>query len=740
MRIDVEHVSLVVKPMSKKNVSQGLIDSAIEKSWGKVAPFWPLKNLIATNPLSGFESYSFKTALKKMQVLFQQPDLPEKMHAVNRVSMKWLQAFFDDGQATISMPLREKGFFSSVLSLLPFDNELELTLRQRSWLAGLPKKAETVIAECLLYLGIPTNEYERFLLLQLTSLPGWAAYVQYRVNWADDADAGKHNFVTHAGYLAVRLGLTCLLWPQGRYLLAWNAQACAQVGLDKHYQVIYDSINQAEDRYRQRLLIQLAKHSEVERSGLQAQFVFCIDVRSEPFRRAIEMEGSYETFGFAGFFGMPIAVESDRGEKYASCPVLLKPSHVVREKIPTSHLRRKNYAVSAKSLYQSVKYNFATPFALAESIGLVSGVWAGFKSLLPSLARRVQRKFSSSHFDQSTCQVVSEDVSLEEKIAYATGMLKAIGLTQRFSPLVVLCGHGSATENNAYASSLDCGACSGRAGGPNAQVMAAIINEQAVRKGLKANGIFIPDDTIFLAAEHNTTTDAVIFYQQKMTTDQQQKRRVLIQMLELAKKTNNKARQQDFGENGEGQTVTQRSQDWAQVRPEWGLAKNAAFIVGPRSMTQSIDLEGRAFLHSYDWKKDEDCASLTAILTAPMVVAQWINSQYLFSTLDNAVFGGGDKVTANVTGKFGIVQGNGSDLMTGLPLQSVYKDDLQPYHEPMRLLTVVCAPCRYVESVVMNEAVLQKLFGNGWVTLVCLDPESNKQYLLQNTLTWQELN
>jgi len=71
------------------------------------------------------------------------------------------------------------------------------------------------------------------------------------------------------------------------------------------------------------------------------------------------------------------------------------------------------------------------------------------------------------------------------------------------------------------------------------------------------------------------------------------------------------------------------------------------------------------------------------------VVAQWINAQYLFSTENNAIYGGGSKVTKNIVGKFGIMQGNASDLMTGLPLQSVHSSDKTSYHEPQRLMTVV---------------------------------------------------
>jgi uncharacterized protein YbcC (UPF0753/DUF2309 family) len=181
-----------------------------------------------------------------------------------------------------------------------------------------------------------------------------------------------------------------------------------------------------------------------------------------------------------------------------------------------------------------------------------------------------------------------------------------------------------------------------------------------------------------------------------------------------------------------------RSMDWAEVRPEWGLARNAAFIVGPRDLTRAVNLEGRCFLHSYDWKKDPTGKFLTTILTAPMVVAQWINSQYLFSTIDNVAYGGGSKITQNVTGKLGVMQGNASDLMHGLPLQSVFAADGEPYHEPLRLLTVVYAPRSILDAIIPTQNVLKKLFGNGWVTIVCIDPSDNHTYLLKRDLSWKK--
>ena len=72
------------------------------------------------------------------------------------------------------------------------------------------------------------------------------------------------------------------------------------------------------------------------------------------------------------------------------------------------------------------------------------------------------------------------------------------------------------------------------------------------------------------------------------------------------------------------------------------------------------------------------------------------------------------KSPKTLLGKIGFMQGNASDLMTGLPLQSVYSSDRQAYHEPQRLMCVVYAPLTMIEKIVHTQPALQKLFGNGW--------------------------
>src|SRR5690606_17232268 len=84
--------------------------------------------------------------------------------------------------------------------------------------------------------------------------------------------------------------------------------------------------------------------------------------------------------------------------------------------------------------------------------------------------------------------------------------------TKNFGRFVLVCGHGSRSENNPYYSALDCGACGGSHGDPNARVFTSMANNPDVRRVLKDHGLAIPEDTWFLAAKHNTTTDRVTLY------------------------------------------------------------------------------------------------------------------------------------------------------------------------------------------------------------------------------------
>jgi hypothetical protein len=171
--------------------------------------------------------------------------------------------------------------------------------------------------------------------------------------------------------------------------------------------------------------------------------------------------------------------------------------------------------------------------------------------------------------------------------------------------------------------------------------------------------------------------------------------------------------------------------DWSQVRPEWGLSRNAYMVIGRRSLTMDMSLEGRSFLHSYDYRLDPMQRLLENILTGPLVVAQWINMEHYFSTVDNEKFGSSSKVYHNVAGRFGVMTGGLSDLRTGLPSQTVLDKGL-PYHEPLRLITLIEAPLEHARRAVESVVTVKNLVLNDWIRLLVIDPEKQNVYTYNN--------
>lgn len=742
------------------NTKTNSIHVLSKQAWQKISPVWPLKTFISRNPLQGLEHLSFEEALKQSNYYFEQTSLPPEMEAINRETIKWCQAFFDHGQATFVMPDRHLGFYRSWKKLAIYDPRIHGQNSEKlHWLMGLEENAESAIVTCLNCLNPKESQREKILSYLLTTIPGWAGYIKYLVEWSSALSLSKIP-VTLQDFLAIRLVLGCLLWPKMAHSPVITQQEkmnyiplINQLLKVKNKEEIYK--NQLLSFLKTKGIQMVAKHNN---NKPETQIVFCIDTRSEPLRRALEAQGNYETIGFAGFFGLPVNIfDYDLKQAFPSCPVLMKPEDTIEETVNCSpqqserDKQRIGIQTKIKLFYQSLKYNFVTPFALVEILGPWCGLWMLAKTLNPLWALKL--KGIASNLIRSELPRVphlaptenTRGISLMKQCTYAENALRMMGLTHKFAPLVVFCGHGSETQNNAYASALDCGACGGRHGGMNAQLLSIILNQENVRNELTRRNINIPNNTHFLAAEHNTTTDEVtIFSNETLLEEGKLILKKLTSDLHLARHKVAKWRSHRMGYKGRRflEHTRKRSMDWAQTRPEWGLAGNASFIIGPRSLTKEINLNGRAFLHSYDWQNDTNGWQLEIIMIAPLIVAQWINSQYFFSTLNNIAYGSGSKITHNLTGKIGIMQGNASDLMHGLPLQSVCIKDQIPFHEPLRLLAVVYAPVDRVELIIKKQEILQKLFGNSWMSLIVFDPtdKDSAAYSLKTDLTFGKVS
>ncbi|MBY0407929.1 MAG: DUF2309 domain-containing protein, partial [Rickettsiales bacterium] len=407
---------------SRPGASQhSALQDGIARGWDRIAPFWPLESLVAVNPLQGFENLAFEEALSQGEAYFQHDHLPAPMEAVNRETIKWMQLFCDEGQATLPMPGRAQGLYAAWRALAPLDACLHRgDARAKARLAALPESPEAAISESALKLGLAPEQYEPFFTLLLTTLPGWAAYLKYRTDWASK-ERHRHP-ATKEEYLALRLSLLCVLWPEAKQLLDWHSEQCRKPARwTQHMQAI--SAN--ESRYRQQLLQQLTQQDIFIRRGTpKAQLVFCIDVRSEPFRRALEGQGYYQTFGFAGFFGIPVDIRQDAAEEnHACCPVLLKPRHQVRE-VPAGDAaeceKDRTGLARLRALlrhYQSAKYTFTAPLALMETLGVGAGAWMGLRSFAPSLAARLKSQLSEAIRPVRPTMPLLDGLSLAEKCA-----------------------------------------------------------------------------------------------------------------------------------------------------------------------------------------------------------------------------------------------------------------------------------------------------------------------------------
>jgi hypothetical protein len=687
-------------------------------------------------------------------------------HVVTDIS-RHCAAHYDHGQAAWPNPWRHLPLYEAWRESARTSRRMDMLgiTGFRRFVAELPADAEQAVAALLERLAIPAVHWRRFLLCELLSVGGWASFLQYRRRMAAAADAGADD--EHlVGLLAMRLAYDVALAETDPDAVATPgslvpADASAPSAAEAADIVVpppaadvlarYAFQVAAETAYRRRLTGLLAAGTKpaVAREGARGgerpglQMVFCIDVRSEVFRRHLEAASpAVETFGFAGFFGMPLEfVPLGATHGPAQCPVLLQPSFRIPERLRDEpHDLQARAAASRRMLrlgrkvWKSFQTSATGCFTFVESLGLAYLP----KLLTDSLGwTRPVLPAGRDGVPAAALPALGPDIhapgaaglSPEQRLDLATGMLRNLGLTAGFARIVAICGHASEVVNNPYRAGLDCGACGGHSGEPNARVAAALLNDPEVRVGLAARGIDIPADTFFVPAVHVTTTDEIRFldlaglpagHEAKFAQVREWMREAGTETrLERSLRMGAEAPVEPGGPAAQvtAADIFRRSRDWSEVRPEWGLAGNAAFVIAPRSRTAGLDLGGRTFLHSYEHAKDPDLKVLELILTAPMVVTSWINLQYYASAVDNRAFGSGNKAIHNVTGQLGVLLGNGGDLMTGLPWQSV-SDGRRLQHEPLRLTVLVEAPRSAVQTILDRHAGVRDLVTNGWVTLV----------------------
>jgi uncharacterized protein YbcC (UPF0753/DUF2309 family) len=524
-----------------------------------------------------------------------------------------------------------------------------------------------------------------------------------------------------------------------------------------------------ERHYREQILAALvANHGRWSghANGPAAQLVFCMDDREEGVRRHLEeIAPEYETLGgaahfavFQNYYGL------DDTRPTPLCPVIpevIVPAHEVRE-VPkvgagetaarhTRHIafrlrwRERWHQLTRHGLFAGVALLLVgAPFAFVNQLlrtalpGCFGALLAGWREKF-DVPVPTRLDFSAPNdAGPATPQAPRDGFTDAEQAERIGNFLTALGLTHSFAPLVVIMGHGSNSANNPHMAAYDCGACSGRHSGPNARLFAAMANRPAVRALLAQRDIRIPDSCWFLGAEHNTADDRIEWYDvAEMPGEPQPVLRALDAALDKACRAHARERCRRLYSaplaltpDGAFAHVLGRRHDWSQARPELGHATNACAFFGRRSMSRGAFFDRRAFLISYDPTRDPEGKVLERHLLINGAVGAGISLEYYFSTANNAHYGCGSKVTHNVAGYCGVMQGASSDLVTGLPRQMI------EVHEAMRILVVIEQTTELITAIYQRQPPLQELVGNRWVTVVAKHPDTGAMHLFDPELGW----
>ncbi len=668
-------------------------------------------------------------------------------------------AYFDVSQAAWN-PERV-GLYASWARQLANDHSTALLMGYAGFsqkAASLPHDPRVLIVKATQALGLNADQCADYYTALLMSINGWASWCAYE-RWQARLGTvpGRTDDDDIIELLAIRLGWEWLLLqdPKSQKLAPEWIAACARKDWDfgvfdtenKHDWLLQDAL----ERACQQPLVRGLMKAPATPVPPTVQAIFCIDVRSEVFRRAMEASSTtVQTRGFAGFFGLFISYSpTGTAMTRPQLPGLLPSSRCVTDECDSVSLgqaiaQRRKRGLQWRSTWQSFRSSASSGFSFVETCGLL---YAGklVKNTLCSFDTPPtveQTGLSNDEIQSSRPRLqnlpgATSEAELQSRADMAAGILGAIGVTQDFARIVLLAGHGSQTANNPHAAGLDCGACGGQTGEVNARALAALLNDATVRTALIDKNIHIPATTWFQGGMHNTTTDELALYDTDLvpashTADLRQLKATLIlagqraraeraPTLGLAHLTGNSLQLEN--------AIKAKANNWAEVRPEWGLANNAAFIVAPRTRSQHLNLAGRSFLHDYDYTQDPELGVLTLIMTAPMVVTNWINMQYYASVVDNVKYGSGNKVLHNVVGgRLGVFEGNGGDLRIGLPIQSLH-DGNHWQHTPLRLSVFIEAPQVAIDSVINKHAVVRQLVDNQWLHLFQIDANTDQPTL-----------
>ena len=646
-----------------------------------------------------------------------------------------LSAYLDQGISIWPFPLESKGFLESIIQLQAGSySSIFKSKRVEKLLQNPDLNVEDLLG---ILVGDPKG-YGWYLFDQQFTHPGWSGMVSVLESQPESLLDTKRISLKDLILVECLLEIDALdkkfgeSWIPLGHQFPHDTHHLFEVGLIEEVDLVLQCWQEAfEWSYYDEVLsgIRAVVPTPANAKVPSFQALFCIDDRECSTRRHLEyIDPNCATYGTPGFFNVEFYFQPEYGKFHTkSCPAPVNPTFLIKE-------TAKHKKLASDVHFNQRSHSLVRGWLSAQTLGFWSALKLVGNVLRPSSSALEVSSFQ--HMDpKGSLSIVYQGeeenglqvgFKIEEMVDRIEGLLRSIGLVEGFSPLVYLIGHGASSINNTHYAGYDCGACCGRPGSVNARVAAFMANHPEVRIQLQARGIEIPADTQFLGGLHDTTKDELLFFdedilhasnQQLHRENQEKFVRVLdINSLERSRRFDTLAKNKTIG--GLHDAVKKRAFSLFEPRPEYNHATNALCIVSRKSTLKGLFFDRRAFLNSYDYRKDPSGNALTKILSAAIPVCGGINLEYYFSRMDPDKLGAGTKLPHNVMGLIGVANGADGDLRTGLPYQMV------EIHDPIRLLMVVEQVPELVNQVITSSPALLEWVNNNWVHLVVLDPNS----------------
>lgn len=748
------------KRFQEGRITPAAIDWAIAQSGCSAAEAAQLQtDLFAADPYSHLPPISLANdGIRNAWLNRLEMDMNALVHPV---IFRLLSNFLDQGISRWALPKDGESFWDCVLrltlnSLIPLYPFHQAHVREM-----LNQGPDQVILHCLRQIVGDEQLYAQYLLEVLLAHPGWSGMV--RIIETNPQSLLAPRDISLKQLLAVELAceLAFVDKKKGRHFLRIDQlpELASMPLFDETHltpevplkmRVWHEAM---EWSLHSELLLALRDQpvAEAATQAPEAQAIFCIDDRECSLRRYLEeVNPRIETFGAPGFFGIDFLYQGlDDVYPVAQCPVVVKPRHLITESATQPRPEKKDPRQDISKMHFSA-HSLARGWIYTQTLGVAYAArlaWSVFKpaTKLPGI-RTLSEVDAHGHLhllrenDEPNEEGYLLGFSIAEMAEKVGGQLRSIGLVKDFSPLVVAVAHGSSSVNNPHFAAYDCGACAGKPGAPNARAFAWMANHAGVRAILREQGIDIPESTRFAAAMHNTSRDEMVYFDQQSLDKETH---TLLQHFQhaarkaLQRNARERCRWFELGpktpdNDAAHRHVLERAASIFEPRPEYNHSNNLYCIVGRRSLTRHLFMDRRAFLQSYDPNIDQDGGILVRVLSAAIPVCGGINLEYLFSRIDNSVYGAGTKLPHNVIGLLGVANGVEGDLRTGLPSQMI------EVHEPARLLLVVEQRIEVVDQALAKLGPLLEWLENDWVRFAVCDPQTRALNLYRKQ-GWQAI-